>query len=423
MSRNFTPHTLSLSIVLAAGLGTALLACSNVLGFKDLAPLADETTDAGPDDSDAAITRDAAAADATITPYLATAVGVGWNHACAVVQDRQVLCWGHNGTGQLGNGKVSSRPTAPVQVVGLAAGVTALALGEGHSCALEVGGAVQCWGGNASGQLGTNRSGASNGQAASPQTVVNLPGQVKAISAGKSHTCAVIAGSGDVYCWGSNAYGELGIGTDEPLRLAPVRLSALTRPAIDVAAGETHTCVMEESGDVYCWGSNLYGQQGVSNSPVWVAGFVGNTVSILSHRLASGSDHTCALGSDSNTHCWGSNRVGQLGLGTMSSIEPPTGLVPAKYFVGLAAGAGSSAALDETGTVWTWGAIASGATPFSSATVLPGNLIATSLYLNQSNACAVAKSGAVWCWGANNLGQIGDGTTNPSVVPVRVKGF
>lgn len=135
-----------------------------------------------------------------------TALAVGYQYACAV-HNGAVKCWGSNNNGQLGNG-FTLDSTTPVQVSGLTAGVKAVSAGYYHACAIDAGNAVKCWGYNGGGQLGNNSTTNSN----TPVSVSNLAANISAITTGDAHTCALNT-SGTVFCWGENDYGQLGNGT------------------------------------------------------------------------------------------------------------------------------------------------------------------------------------------------------------------
>ena len=135
------------------------------------------------------------------------AIAAGWYHTCALTTGGGVKCWGRNNYGQLGDGTTTRRWT-PVDVVGLASGVQAIAAGWYHTCALTTGGGVECWGDNYSGQLG---DGATTDRW-TPVDVVGLASGVQAIAAGRYHTCALTS-NGRAKCWGWDEEGQLGIST------------------------------------------------------------------------------------------------------------------------------------------------------------------------------------------------------------------
>ena len=182
-------------------------------------------------------------------------------------------CWGKNEYGQLGDGTRENRKT-PVDVNGLTNGVKAVTAGRDHTCALLENGRVKCWGTNGSGQLGDSTT----EERTKPVLVGELTG-VKAVSAGDGYTCALLE-DGAVMCWGGNGVGQLGDGTGYN-RTTPVAVADLAGSVKAIAAGSGHTCALLDSGDVQCWGANWDGALGSGRdyrtTPVYVVGLEANT--------------------------------------------------------------------------------------------------------------------------------------------------
>ena len=141
-------------------------------------------------------------------------IAAGGNHVCVLTTGGGVKCWGSNEDGQVGDGTTVYQG-APVDVVGLTSGVSAISAGNSHTCALTSSGAVKCWGRNSVGQLGDG----TRVSRSTPVSVVQMTSGVTAISTGYDHTCAVIGGAAK--CWGNNTRGQLGNGMTT-LRLTPI---------------------------------------------------------------------------------------------------------------------------------------------------------------------------------------------------------
>jgi alpha-tubulin suppressor-like RCC1 family protein len=241
------------------------------------------------------------------------AVAAGTNHSCLVVSGG-VQCWGANDFGQLGDGTQEWR-TAPTQVLGLTSGATEVVAGTAHSCAV-VGGGVQCWGSNIAGQLGDSLDG---GIHAGPFAVSRLPAGVQAVAAGGSHTCAIA--DGGAYCWGSNIYGELGIGTVSSTAL-PTAVKRLGPVVTAIATGENHTCAIA-GGGAWCWGRNDHGQLGFDAGAPQTAPQPVPGLSSGVQAIAAGAAHTCAVVAG-GVQCWGDDQFGQTGNGTTAPGSPPS---------------------------------------------------------------------------------------------------
>ncbi len=262
-------------------------------------------------------------------------VVTGYEHSCALSQPISgiVQCWGMNNYGQVGNGTLKEDwsdtenvvSLTPEPVVGLTERITQLTANSNFTCALTESDTVVCWGQNYSGQLG-------NGNvidSATPVDVVGLPGGIKAISAGYAHVCAITA-TDSLMCWGDNSSGQLGNGTTDT-SYSPVAVTAITGSVVAVSAGESHTCAIVRTSvintNVMCWGDNSVGQLGnrtfiSSSTPVQVHGLTSGMAMISTY-----GSHSCAVTTSGRIHCWGQNSAGQLGDGTTINRNEPVFVV------------------------------------------------------------------------------------------------
>ncbi|HKD34429.1 MAG TPA: PASTA domain-containing protein [Gaiellaceae bacterium] len=353
----------------------------------------------------------------------ATAVAAGGFHSCAVTSAGGAKCWGYNQAGELGDGTTSNRQT-PVDVSGLTSGIAAVTAGFDHTCALASVGGVKCWGDNVFGQLGDGTTTAR----LTPVDVSGLTSDVAAVAAGNSHTCAVTT-SGGAKCWGNNGSGQLG-GCGSAACSTPVDVTGLTSGVAAITAGFAHTCALT-SGGVKCWGLNNHGQLGDgttndSSTPVDVSGLPSGV-----QAIAAGDYHTCALTSTGGVECWGSNQYGQLGDGTETDRPTPVDVSGLASEVGkVAAGGFHTCALTKAGGMKCWGSngggeLGDGTTSDSTIPVDVSGLASgvAAIADGYFHTCATTTAGAAMCWGSNDDGQLGDGTTTNRLAPVEVIGF
>ena len=382
-------------------------------------------------------------------------VSLGARFGCAALGDQTVWCWGRNDESQLGyesndlcpermsNGQ--TRAVAchmyPLQVPGLA-GATAVSAGGAHACAVLTTGELRCWGSNTRGQLGNGSALPSR----APVTVAGLPA-VTSLASGAGHTCAVVEG-GQVFCWGANDRGQLGVeaapdrcgteGAMTPCARSPVLVAAVAE-AVEVVAGDAHTCARTTWGGVLCWGANTDAQLGAGTAgampaPRPQAVLLGASWLRGVRALAAGGDHTCALRDDGAVLCWGRHDRGQLGVAVPEDFAPcahaciatalpivgyegaPTLEEPDAGFeqpFGDASTPMDAAAPRDRATVDDDAPDdAPGAVDLGRDVVLPPEPTVTAISAGGAFSCIALSDRTLRCWGTNRTYELGNGRMN-----------
>ncbi|HEY3496393.1 MAG TPA: hypothetical protein VGK73_16955 [Polyangiaceae bacterium] len=250
-------------------------------------------------------------------PNRATALSADFEHTCAVLSDFQLFCWGMNNEGELGQsdafpgqGSNAADGLVPLQVGG--AEWSSANTGQGHTCAIALDGALYCWGRNSESELGTEPD---TSQIRTP-TRVGSDSDWLEVDAGQHHTCGVRQDL-SLWCWGQNT----GSPTDDGYPLGIAGVEELAEPTEVAGAGWTavrtntfHSCALEGSSSLRCWGRNMEGQLGLGNTdseptPVLVgSGFI---------AVSAARFTTCALTSGGAVACAGKNDAGELGTGDL----------------------------------------------------------------------------------------------------------
>ncbi|MGW5423441.1 RCC1 domain-containing protein [Streptomyces sp. NPDC003943] len=363
------------------------------------------------------------------------------------------VAWGANTAGELGDGATTQLSTTPVGVCGGSPcpkpfDQVVAADGDGeHNVALRSDGSVWTWGSNIYGELGDGTTTGSTtpvpvcavGQTA-PCTSF-LTG-VSAVAAGFHYTLALRT-NGTVVAWGANGVGQLGNGTNTSSSV-PVVVSDILNVA-SIAAGDSSSLAAMTDGTVRSWGLNSHGQLGDGtnvnrNVPVYVcaSGATSPCGSVLSGvtALAGGGTHSLARRTDSTVVAWGANSAGQLGNGSNTDSSTPVQVSGLTGVTSVGAGYAHSLAAKSDGTVRSWGAndrgqLGDGTDVDKNAPAqvcAPGKTAPCTAFLTGiatvsggfGHSVALRTDGTVRSWGANGLGQLGDGTTASSTVPVRV---
>lgn len=371
---------------------------------------------------------------AVTMPSGRTFVGIvaGADFTCALDQLHAVWCWGLNGVGQLGS--AGGNALVP-RKVGLSAGTSIMELwaNEESACALDATNLLLCWGSNDP-VVELAAAGAPYQPAAVSLAPIPASRTPVHLEWSDSHAC-VLDSVGDAWCWGYDKFGQLG---DSPARFNQDLPSLVVRSADSprfeaIGTGEYFTCAIDAEGSTYCWGSNSSGPMG-NGTYDRVATAVDVDVQDAK-EITSGEYHSCVLTHSGAIACWGSNQYGQLGSGgDVADYAEPQWVaadpLDGANFTSVSAGAFSSCALDTLQRAWCWGADQNGQLGSTGPTTafIPrrvddsqfplGGLKA--LDAGQFHACAVDSNDEAWCWGDNDFGQLGDGTSDTRLVPVKV---
>jgi len=279
----------------------------------------------------------------------ATAITAAGNHTCALLDNATIKCWGTNTSGQLGQDSTASLgdaagEMAALPAVNLGAGRTATAItaGAAHTCALLDNATIKCWGTNISGQLGqdstANLGDAAGEMAALPAVNLGAGRTATAVTAGDSHTCALLDNA-TIKCWGSGPAGQLGQDSTATLGDGAGEMAAL--PAVNLGAGRTatavtaaaHTCALLDNATIKCWGTGFSGRLG-QDSTAHLGDASGEMAALPAVNLGAGrtatavtagAAHTCALLDNATIKCWGTNTSGQLGQDSTANLGDAAG--------------------------------------------------------------------------------------------------
>lgn len=237
-------------------------------------------------------------------------IAFGGGHACAIMPDDALACWGYNAFGSVGTGKAKDkRIKEPTKLAGLTDMID-VGAGNNHACGLHKDGTVSCWGYNSSKQVDPDNSAR---EVYEPHKVKGIEGAT-VLGLGYDVSC-VVDGDGKARCWGDNFYNK---------HKQPIDGSEGTRAFSSNYS--QHTCLIKDGGDVYCWGDNAYGQAGhdpakegnLNGEPTKVEGVSGAIAVATGYVYPS----TCAATRD-GVKCWGMNRFGGLGDGKLIDRHAP----------------------------------------------------------------------------------------------------
>uniref|UniRef100_A0A4W6BVK7 HECT and RLD domain containing E3 ubiquitin protein ligase 3 n=1 Tax=Lates calcarifer TaxID=8187 RepID=A0A4W6BVK7_LATCA len=341
-----------------------------------------------------------------------------------------MLCWGNAKDGQLGVGVERNPVFEPRNChVFSGRGLKEIACGGQHSLFLLHDGSVYTCGSNSCGQLGHDKPGTS------PELVGALDTQkITMVSSGRAHSMAVNE-QGQVFAWGAGEGGQLGLGTAE----VAVRIPRLVKRLCDhrisqVMCGNQHCIALSRDGQLFTWGQNTSGQLGLGK---------GEPSKLFPHPLKSlagiplaqitaGGDHSFALSLSGAVFGWGKNRAGQLGLNDKQDRAVPCHIkfLRSQKVVYISCGDEHTAALTKDGGLFTfgdgsWGQLGHGST---NNELLPRRVLelmgteVSQITCGRHHTLAfVPSSGLVYAFGCNSHGQLGTGILGDARSPFPVK--
>ncbi|MCT2978228.1 hypothetical protein EFN79_05535 [Propionibacterium freudenreichii] len=299
--------------------------------------------------------------------------------------------------------------------------------------ALGTDGSAYGWGDNTGGKWG---DGSIGGNSTTPMPSILPAGITFTDIAGSANAAAAIGSDGNVYTWGSNSYGTLGVGStnDNATRATPTRLTTLPSGVkfTQLDGGNWHVIALASDGRAYGWGRNNNGQlgNGQSGTNAYSLVAVAMPSGVTFTEVTAGSYHSLAIGSDGNVWAWGINRQGQLGNGSSADssrpvkVALPAGVKP----VEIAGGWQNSAIVASDGRIYTWGdgdsgQLGNGSGRNSSkpvAITMPAGVTFTKVAVGKYHMVALDSNGDVWSWGDNSRGLLGTGDYQSHSTPVRV---
>jgi len=354
-----------------------------------------------------------------IESHIPVDLDLGGSHSCYISLNNFNYCQGDNTYGQQGDNTVTARST-PNKILLFEKPLTSISTGSQHTCGIDYDGSLYCWGYNALGGVGVGTTTAT--YTGRQEVTVEANGlennRALQVSVGTYHTCSIFDDL-QLYCWGYNNYGQLGIDSVTQQNRPQIVNMPDNQRVTDISNGQGHTCAIVNNGSVYCWGYNYYGQLGdntTANSqvPVYTQLPQGRTALAIS----LGQHHSCAILDNNSIYCWGYNNFGQLGVDATSSsplpafVNMPIGSVPVQLSLGL----DFTCTVLNNGSAYCWGYNAQNQVEGPVDNAQPNNLISP-LYLNlktnykiisissgAAHACAIIENGEITCWGQNSYG-------------------
>ena len=296
--------------------------------------------------------------------------------------------------------------------------VIQVAAGNLHTAAVTKDGDLYMWGRNDDGQLGVYTNVGKNAPVLVNNSTTALPAKsVKYVALGYYHS-ATITKDGSLYMWGENNYGQLGDGSTHTDRYTPIKIMD---NVASVSLGNSYSAAITKDGSLYMWGYNDYGQLGNGT----LSSYNPNPVKIMDNvaSVSLGNSHSAAITKDGSLYMWGKNDDGQLGDGTSSLFRSK----PVKIMDNVASvslGGNHSAAITKDSNLYMWGKndygqLGDGTTDNKTRPHRVASNV-QSVKLGYSHTTVISKDGGLYTWGYNYYGQLGNGTTTNSNNPIKI---
>ena len=358
-------------------------------------------------------------------------IETGTDFALAMGSDGNLYSWGNNGTGALGR-ETNQTPENLPGVVTPPTGVrfTQFSAGSGYSLALGSDGNLYSWGNNGIGQLGIGATDSNQHNTPSKGSMPTDGTKFTQISAGNYHSLAM-GTDGNLYSWGDNGAGALGRETDQ----TPENRPGVVTPPTGVrftqfSAGSGYSLALGSDGNLYSWGNNGIGQLGIgatdSNQHNTPSKGSMPTDGTKFTQISAGNYHSLAMGTDGNLYSWGDNSLGQLGRaltststlndGTPHKVNPPAGVT---RFIQVIAGGDNSLAMGWDGNLYSWGDNSKGQLGRSASSTqdgtprrvaMPAGITITQVRIEGGYlggyALGLGSDGNLYSWGDNSKGQL-----------------
>jgi len=365
-------------------------------------------------------------------------VSIGLGHICALLSTGEVKCWGRNVDGQLGDVSYVNKEY-PIYVCDSnydcqdnneyrLNNIKKIIAGYHHTCALNNFNEVYCWGANAYGELGKGDFVKSN----FALKVSSLNNSVKELTSGWGFNCVLLF-DGTAKCWGRNTWGCVGNGNTINVSIPEFVLNSDDNSVFEnikeIKSTGQASYLKTFDNEVYFWGSNEYGQWGDPNYDLNAFGY--NYPYPVDHSFENyylNYHHVCATNNDGFYYCFGKNNFGQLGIDSNINFNTPQKINI--KFIDFSIGGNQTCGQTSFNNIFCWGfngsngSLGNNSEEHSKIPVKVSiNKKILKLFSGYQNSCALENNGDLYCWGSNVNGTLGNGTFDISLVPTKVSSF